>query len=92
MSVPGIDLGWLGHFDLTDSLGIVGQFDHPRYLEAETSLLAAARAAKKPLGWLAADGAQARAAIERGFRCLCINTDTGLFRAAATKEFKIARM
>jgi 2-keto-3-deoxy-L-rhamnonate aldolase RhmA len=90
MSVPGIDLGWLGHFDLTDSLGIVGQFDHPRYLEAEAALLAAAKTAGKPFGWLAADGAEARAALARGFRCLCLNTDAGLFRAAATREFAIA--
>lgn len=91
MAVPGIDLGWLGHFDLTDSLGIVGQFDHPRYLAAEAELLAAAKAAGKPFGWLAGDGEQARAALARGFSCLCINTDIGLLRASVSREFGIAR-
>ena len=91
LSVPGIDLGWLGHFDMTDSLGITGQLDHPRYHEAEAQLLAAAKAAGKPFGWLAGNGAEAKAALARGYRCLCINTDIGLLRGAVTAEFKAAK-
>lgn len=91
MAVPGVDLGWLGHFDLTDSLGIVGEFAHPHYVAAEAALLAAARAAGKPFGWLAGDGAGARAALARGFSCLCINTDIGLLRSAVSREFAIAK-
>jgi 2-keto-3-deoxy-L-rhamnonate aldolase RhmA len=91
MAVPGLDLGWLGHFDMTDSLGITGQFEHPRYQEAETELLAAAAAAGKPFGWLAGTGAEARAALARGYRCLCISTDIGLLRGAVTAEFAAAR-
>ena len=33
-AVPGVDVLWIGHFDLTQSLGIVGQFENPRFLEA----------------------------------------------------------
>ena len=91
LAVPGLDLGWLGHFDMTDSLGITGQFDHPRYQEAEAELLAAAAAAGKPFGWLAGTGAEARAALARGYRCLCISTDIGLLRGAVTAEFAAAR-
>lgn len=32
--VDGIDVLWIEHFDLTNSLGIPGQFDHPRFKEA----------------------------------------------------------
>ena len=28
-AVDGIDVLWVGHFDLTNSMGIPGQFDHP---------------------------------------------------------------
>ena len=31
LSVPGLDLGWLGHYDLSDSMGFAGDFDDPRY-------------------------------------------------------------
>jgi 2-keto-3-deoxy-L-rhamnonate aldolase RhmA len=91
LGVEGIDLGWLGHFDLSDSLGIPGQFSHPRYLEAEARLMAAAAAAVKPLGWVAADAAAARRAHARGFRCLCIGHEVAVLRNALAAEFAAAR-
>ena len=33
-AIDGIDVLWLGHFDLTNFLGIPGQFDNPKYLKA----------------------------------------------------------
>src|SRR4051812_13931840 len=41
MAVEGIDIGWLGHFDLTASMGIARQFDHPDFLRAVDALVAA---------------------------------------------------
>ena len=31
ISVEGIDMVWLGHYDLTDSMGIVGEFENKKY-------------------------------------------------------------
>ena len=45
MAVEGLDIGWLGHFDLTNSMGIPGQFDHPDFLAAVDRLIAACRVA-----------------------------------------------
>jgi len=87
LAVPGIDIGWLGHFDLSDSLGIVGEFAHPRFTSAEAAILEAGRAAGKPIGWLANDAEQALAGQARGFRALCISTDVALLRAALAREF-----
>ena len=53
MAVEGIDIGWLGHFDLTNSMGIPGQFDHPDFLAAVDGLVAACRGHGKPAGVLA---------------------------------------
>jgi 2-keto-3-deoxy-L-rhamnonate aldolase RhmA len=53
MAVDGIDIGWLGHFDLTNSMGIPGQFDHPDFLTAVDRLVAACRVHGKPAGVLA---------------------------------------
>lgn len=82
LSVPGIDLGWMGHFDLSDSMGIAGKFEDPRFIAAEASLLQAAKDAGKPMGWLAGDVAAARASLAKGFRALCLSTDVGLLRDA----------
>lgn len=82
MAVPGLDMGWYGHYDMSDSLGHTGQFDHPAVAGAEARLLEAGRRAGKPFGWLAASPALARDALARGYRCLCLSTDAGLLREA----------
>src|SRR5215468_7845397 len=50
--VDGIDCLWIGHFDLSVSLGIPGQFDHPKFLKAVERTIAAAKKHKKALGRL----------------------------------------
>src|SRR5262249_50998090 len=40
-AVDGIDALWIGQFDLTTSLGIPGQFDHPQFLDATRRIVAA---------------------------------------------------
>lgn len=91
LGTPGIDLGWIGHFDLSDSLGIAGDFTNPLFTTAEAEILAAGRETNTPMGWLANDGAAARAGIQRGFRALCLNTDVGLLRAALSAEIIAAK-
>ena len=41
-AVPGIDVLWLGHFDLTNFLAIPGNFSHLRYRDAVKRIVAAA--------------------------------------------------
>jgi len=84
MAVAGIDVGWLGHFDLTDSMGIAGQFDDPRFDEAVKHLVAACSKAGKPAGFLAANSDVARAWQAKGFRMLCLGTDISLLKETLT--------
>ena len=91
LATPGLDLGWLGHYDLSDSLGCPEAFDDPRYRDAEARLLAAARATGKPLGWLVMSGDAARVALSRGFKCICIGHEVAVLRQALTREFAAAR-
>jgi len=81
-STPGIDLLWLGHYDLSDSMGIPGQFEHPDFQAAVDSFLAACARHGKPAGILAPDLATALIWRGRGFRALCFGTDTGLLKQA----------
>ena len=55
-AVDGIDVLWIGHYDLTASLGIPGQFEHGDYLDAVERVLEAARATGKALGITAPEG------------------------------------
>jgi 2-keto-3-deoxy-L-rhamnonate aldolase RhmA len=82
MAVPGIDVGWLGHYDLTATMGIPGQFDHPDFLAAVNRLLTACRRNGKPAGFLAYPLPQAEEWLAKGFRCLCYGTDLNLLQGA----------
>src|SRR5262245_51479080 len=64
--VPGIDVLWIGHFDLSISLGIAGQFAHPQFLEAVSQVLAACRRHGKIPGFMAGDVSVGMALIDQG--------------------------
>ena len=70
MATPGIDVGWLGHYDLTNALGIDGQFDHPRYKAAAKALVRACERNKKAAGFLCGDVKTGKRYLDWGFRML----------------------
>jgi len=77
-AVDGIDCLWLGHFDLTNFLGIPGQFDNPVYISAVKRIVAAGRKHKKALGFMAADQAWAKQYKKLGFNMIATGTDHGI--------------
>ncbi|MBI1904536.1 MAG: aldolase [Planctomycetia bacterium] len=81
-AVDGIDVLWLGHFDLTNSQGIPGQFTHPTFLAAVEKLLAAAKKHGKAAGMMAANVPDAKARLAQGFRCLAYGGDLWLYQNA----------
>ncbi len=80
-AVDGIDCLWLGHFALTNFLGIPGQFDTPRYISAVKRIVAAGRKHNKALGYLAADAALAKQYRAYGFNMIATGTDHGILMA-----------
>ena len=80
-AVPGIDCLWLGHFDLTNFLGIPGQFEHPLFLAAIKRITAAGRKHKKALGYMAADAGLTKQYRKLGFNMIAAGTDQGILMA-----------
>lgn len=81
-AVEGIDVLWIGHFDLSNSLGIPGQFEHPKFRAALDSVLAACGEFNKVPGFLAGDVPAGRALLDQGFRMLAYGGDLWLYQAA----------
>jgi 2-keto-3-deoxy-L-rhamnonate aldolase RhmA len=79
ISVAGVDVAWMGHYDLTVSLGIPGQFEHPRFMEAMDALAASCRRHGVTPGFLPASPEAAIHWIEKGFRVLSLGSDIGVF-------------
>ena len=86
-ATPGIDVLWVGHFDLTNFLGIPGEFQHERYLGALQSIVAAARKHGKGLGFMAANAALANEYRGYGFNMLAIGPDQALLTNALSAVF-----
>ena len=77
-ATDGVDVLWLGHFDLTNFLGVPGQFRSQAYLDAVHAIVAAARRHGKGLGFMAADASWLREYREHGFNMLAAGTDQAM--------------
>lgn len=81
-ATPGIDVLWPGQFDLSQSMGIPGEFTHPRFLAALADVVTAAQrhglaAAIQPLTI-----AQAEAWYALGFNVISFSGDFFVYQAA----------
>ena len=81
-AVDGIDVVWMGHFDLTNFMGIPGQFDNPDYLLAVDSIVRAATRHGKVPGMMAADEVWAQNYLAKGFRIIAYGIDHMLLQRA----------
>jgi len=90
-AVPGVDALWLGHFDLTNFMGIPGAFRHPDYLAAVQRIVKACDAHGKAAGFLAADDAWAREYVAHGFRLLAYGLDQAMLGNALRRGLDTLR-
>jgi len=81
-AIEGVDCLWVGHFDLSVSLGIPGQFDHPDFKKAIKKTADATRKHKKALGRLVPTVEQGVAVSKLGFDFICYSGDVWLLHNA----------
>ena len=86
-AVPGIDVLWIGQGDLTTSMGIPGQLDHPNFHGAVDRLLAVCRLHGLPLAIMATSAEMGKAFVERGLRCIGFG-DIWLFEQVLRRGFE----
>lgn len=93
LSVPGIDAAFIGPYDLTASMGITAQFDHPDYLAARDAILAACQRHHVTPGIhvVPPDPAQAKARIAEGYRLLAYSLDITMLTTACTEGLAALR-
>jgi len=87
----GVDVLWVGHFDLSQSMGIPGQFDHPRFLDALKQVVAVARARGKRLGIQPGTLEQAREWRALGFDVISWDADSAVYRNALAQALSQLR-
>jgi len=92
LAVPGIDVVAIARGDLSQSLGVAGQMDHPRLVDAvaraEKAIFARGNVT---LGGIAFGADDARAMIARGYRFIVLGSDAGLIGGAARAMLQAIR-
>ena len=90
-SIQGIDMLYVGPFDLSHSLGLTGQLGHADVRAAIARIFKAGRERGKWLGVLAPDREFAQWCVDQGVRLLTYRSDIRYFKqstAAALSEIK----
>jgi 2-keto-3-deoxy-L-rhamnonate aldolase RhmA len=81
-ALDGVDCLWVGHYDLSVSLGLPGEFTHPKFLKAMDKIIAGAKKHGKSLGRLVPNVEQGIQFYKQGFDFICYSGDVWVLRDA----------
>jgi 2-keto-3-deoxy-L-rhamnonate aldolase RhmA len=88
LEVPGIDAIFLGPYDLSASLGKIGQIHDPEVVAATERVKSAVAAKGLTLGLFGVTADALVGAFDNGFSLLAVGTDTIFLGSAAREAFK----
>jgi len=86
VATPGVDVIWVGHFDLSMDMGIIAQFQHPRMIEALKLIAQTAKKHGKTAVMQPANLAQAKEWLDMGFNVMSCGADF-VFYVDALKQY-----
>lgn len=87
-STPGVDVVFVGPYDLSQSLGFPGKLGTPQVAGAVDRALKAAQGAGKPAGIFVTSTDEARMRLDQGFRYIAYSMDSLLFAGACSQAVK----
>jgi 2-dehydro-3-deoxyglucarate aldolase/4-hydroxy-2-oxoheptanedioate aldolase len=79
-AVDGIDILWIGQFDLSNFLGIPGQFEHPTFIDALQRVVAACERHGKTAAFLVPSIEEGVERLRQGFRCIAYGGDLWIYQ------------
>jgi 2-dehydro-3-deoxyglucarate aldolase/4-hydroxy-2-oxoheptanedioate aldolase len=91
VDVPGIDAIFVGPFDLSGSLGLLGQITHPQVEAAIAEIKRHCEEASVPAGIFAVDAQSARNFIQKGFNLIALGMDSAYLWKSAKAALDEAR-
>jgi 2-dehydro-3-deoxyglucarate aldolase/4-hydroxy-2-oxoheptanedioate aldolase len=91
VALDGIDAAWIGQFDLTVSMGIPAQFDHPDFIAATRRVVAACRQHGKAAAMGAMNPADLAQGPANGYQLLAYVADLWIYQQALRECFAAIR-
>jgi 2-keto-3-deoxy-L-rhamnonate aldolase RhmA len=83
LAIEGLDLVYLGIYDISQAVGFPGEVDHPTVLEAVSSAVSRINDAGKAAGAVSRDSDHLRWLLKTGFRYISYLCDTALISQRA---------
>ena len=87
-SINGVDCLWVGHFDLTNFLGIPGNFSSKKYLNAINEIVDAAVTYKKSLGIMVNNKQELETYYKLGFNMIAVGTEVNILSRSISQILK----
>lgn len=84
-AIDGVDCLWIGHFDLSSSLGIPGEFDHKLFKDAVKTVTKACEKHKKALGRLVPTAEEGIKLNRAGHDFICYSGDVWALQQAVAE-------
>lgn len=85
LSVPGVDIIFIGPYDLSQSIGVPGQTTHPKVLQAMETILAKAKEKNVLVGTFTDSAQTLEMWVRSGVQYISHSVDAGVFYEACTK-------
>jgi 4-hydroxy-2-oxoheptanedioate aldolase len=82
LEVDGIDVLFIGPYDLSQALGVIGDIENPLVLKEIEAIVAKCKARKRTVGTFVDNIATARRYKELGVQYLAYSVDVGIFADA----------
>ena len=87
-SIDGVDCLWVGHFDLTNFLGVPGDFSSKIYLDAINEIVNAANSYKKSLGIMVNSKQELETYSKLGFNMIAVGTEMNILSRSISQILK----
>ncbi len=89
-AIDGVDCLWVGHFDLTNFLGIPGDFTSKIYLDAINEIIMAAKYNNKSLGIMVNNKRELETYSKLGFNMIAIGTEMKILSESISQILKLS--
>jgi 2-keto-3-deoxy-L-rhamnonate aldolase RhmA len=86
-ATPGVDVLFIGPNDLSASMGLFRQFEHPEFLKAVDRVLKATARHRVSAGYMAGSAEETLQRIDQGFRFVAGGSDARLLGGAAASFY-----
>lgn len=91
VKVPGVDVIFFGPFDMSQSLGIPGQIDHPKIQEMTEKVIELTRKYGKAAGIFVPTAEKAKMRIQQGFQYIGFQVFDSFVLNACKREIAVAK-